>query len=425
MATPQPTHRTLLRVAFSIMPETTPAVLKYIQNLTKQVYALLDKARSTIARQNTFIADESASRQRSDFLDSSRQVILGCTAEAGQIFTRWTSAAVVKRHALKHCEAPAISIAQLETTRTGSLFTDAVLGVLNFDHCSLLFFRSLRPRRRRRSGEHYDNLPRHPPETTDPISLSSDEMHGRRCDAGGAAVRPTARGTLPGRPRSQGDDDSHTKKQRRNRGGGARGGRENHTWRERLGGGSRAGQSKGQGVEKGPHLSSGKKFEDLDNYLRGFASASVAKREKRKRGLGAQGSGGGTSLAGTMTDDSSLSFAEAHEVRIDSGAELVNDLRVQDETATIKTCIFSKFRRRLALRARLASRRNLPMAVQKWSRTGEAWRRYCTAENYELSCLVPLELHVVLSLLSVNPWQFPRPLFTQSARRITRCLHPL
>ncbi|CAM9555819.1 unnamed protein product [Scytosiphon promiscuus] len=191
-----------------------------------RVYALLDKARSTIARQNTFMADESA--VRSDFLDPSRRAVLG---------------------------------------RFIGGFTE-----------------SHRPRRRRRSGEDYDSLHGNQPETTDPMSLSSDEMHGRRRD-GGAAVRPSAIGTLPGRPRSHGDDND---------------------------------PNVSRGFGKGANVSSGKKFEDLDNYLRGFASASVAKREKRKRGLG-QGSGGGTSLAGTTTDDSSLSFADAHKEDEDEG----------------------------------------------------------------------------------------------------------
>ena len=72
------------------------------------------------------------------------------------------------------------------------------------------------------------------------------------------------------------------------------------------------------GREKGPGLpSSGQKFEDLDNYLRGCAAVAGAKREKRKRerrlggsSLGA-GSGGGSSVE---TGGSSLSLAEEYEV---------------------------------------------------------------------------------------------------------------
>lgn len=157
------------------------------------------------------------------------------------------------------------------------------------------------------------------------MSVSSDELQERRRRrrGGGAdsdSTRSTAAGALPTRPRSHGDDDGQAKKQRRHRADGRGGfsgsGREAHTWRGRLEEGSGAGQNKGKGLTNRPALSSGKKFEDLDNYLRGCASASAAKREKRKRGLRlSRGSGGGESCAGTTADGSSLSFAEGHEVR--------------------------------------------------------------------------------------------------------------
>lgn len=160
----------------------------------------------------------------------------------------------------------------------------------------------------------------------DPVSLSSDEMQGRprlRGGAGGSGGHSAAAaGRLPGRPRSQGDEGSQGRKQRRRRGDGGSGdggGRETRTWRGRLGEGSGDDDQgkRGKGVEKGPSLSSGKKFEDLDNYLRGCASASAAKREKRKRRLGPGGTVGGESLGGTMTTDGSwLSLAEEHEVRM-------------------------------------------------------------------------------------------------------------
>ena len=145
-------------------------------------------------------------------------------------------------------------------------------------------------------------------------------MQGRRRLRGGAGAdeKSAAAGRLPGRPRSQGDEGTKGRKQRRRRGDeGDGGGRGARTWRGRLeeGSGGADDQSKGKGVEKGPSLSSGKKFEDLDNYLRGCSSASVSRREKRKRRLG-QRAGGGDSHGGTMTTDgSSLSLAEGQEVR--------------------------------------------------------------------------------------------------------------
>lgn len=159
------------------------------------------------------------------------------------------------------------------------------------------------PRRRRPRAEE--------PESNDPVSLSSDEMQDRR--PRGVAARSAAAGVTAGRPRSQGDDNGHTRIQRRKRGDGSGDGREARTWRGRLKEGSGVGHNKGRGSEEGPFLSSGKKFEDLDNYLRGCASVSAAKRKKRKRGLG-QGSGGGDSCGGSLTDGSSLSLAEGHEV---------------------------------------------------------------------------------------------------------------
>lgn len=168
--------------------------------------------------------------------------------------------------------------------------------------------RSSMPRRRRPRAEQ--------PESTDPVSLSSDEMHGHRLR--GAAARSAVAGTGPGRPRSQGDNNNgQARIQRRKREDRGGGGREAKTWRGRLEEGNGVDQNKDRGSEKGPSVSSGKKFEDLDNYLRGCASASAAKRKKRKRGLG-QGSRGGDSCGGTLTDGSSLSLAEGHEVWIDS-----------------------------------------------------------------------------------------------------------
>lgn len=181
--------------------------------------------------------------------------------------------------------------------------------------------RSPLPRRRRpRAEQQHDNRYGDQSESIDPVSLSSDEMQGRRRLRGAAAGggQSAAAGRPPDRPRSQGDEGSQGRKQRRRRGGaGGGGGRETRTWRGRLeeGSGGVGDQSKGKGVEKEPSLSSGKKFEDLDNYLRGCASASASKREKRGRRL-RQGTGGGDSYGGTMTTDgSSLSLAEGHEVR--------------------------------------------------------------------------------------------------------------
>lgn len=176
--------------------------------------------------------------------------------------------------------------------------------------------RSPLPRRQRPRAEQHDNrYGDQAEESVDPVSLSSDEMQGRRLRGAGSG-QPTAAGRLPGRPRSQGDECGQRRKQRRRRGDVGDGGREARTWRGRLEAGSGVDQSKGKGVDKGPSLASGKKFEDLDNYLRGCASVSVAKREKRKRRLG-QGTGG-DSYGGTMTDGSSSSLAERHEVRIGS-----------------------------------------------------------------------------------------------------------
>lgn len=182
--------------------------------------------------------------------------------------------------------------------------------------------RSPLPRRRRRLAEHqHDNRDDKQSGSTDPISLSSDEMQGRRLGGGTAGGLSAAAGGLPGRPRSQGDEGSQRTKNRRRRGdAGDDGGRETKTWRGRLEEGSGVDdQSRGKRAEKGPSLSSGKKFEDLDNYLRGCASASAARREKRKRRLG-QGTCGGDSLGGTMTDGSSLSLTEGHEVGRDHQA---------------------------------------------------------------------------------------------------------
>lgn len=194
--------------------------------------------------------------------------------------------------------------------------------------------RSAVPRRRRpRAGTEHGNLYGERAESIDPVSLSSDEMQGRRLRSGtaggrsaAATVAGAAAGGRAGRPRSQGDEgDGQARKQRRRRadpGGAAeRGGR---TWRGRLEEGSGSSQSKGKGLESASSISSGKKFEDLENYLRGAASASAAKREKRRRGLGQGSGGGGDSCGGgTMTDGSSLSFAEGDEVHTRSSSSRV------------------------------------------------------------------------------------------------------
>ncbi|CAM9727174.1 unnamed protein product, partial [Laminaria digitata] len=157
-------------------------------------------------------------------------------------------------------------------------------------------------------------------EENDPASLISDEIQFHRVN--NATARRTA-GTLSAaaRPRSQGDD-AHTRESRKRplpRGAGGGGGRMAVTWRGRLQGEDRG---KGGGHEKKEPglMSSGKKFEDLDNYLRGCAAVAGAKREKRKRGrrrlggssLGGGGSGGGGNSVETA-GGSSLSLAEEYE----------------------------------------------------------------------------------------------------------------
>lgn len=84
------------------------------------------------------------------------------------------------------------------------------------------------------------------------------------------------------------------------------------TWRGRLVGSDR------RGHEKGPEVSSGKKFEDLDEYLRGSA-AVAAQRVKRKRGRFIREGGGESTNIGTTTDvldgDSSVETESHNEVR--------------------------------------------------------------------------------------------------------------
>lgn len=188
--------------------------------------------------------------------------------------------------------------------------------------------RSPVPRRRRpRAGTERGSPYGEQAEPIDPVSLSSDEMQGHRLRgggggaAGGRSAAAVTTGARLGRPRSQGDEGyGQARKQRRRRGeaGGEGSGAEwrGRTWRGRLGEGSGSSQSKGKGSESGPSLSSGKKFEDLDNYLRGCASATASKREKRRRRLGQGGGGGGGDSCGgeATTDGSSLSLAEGHEV---------------------------------------------------------------------------------------------------------------
>lgn len=187
--------------------------------------------------------------------------------------------------------------------------------------------RSVLPRRRRRDGPRGNNPPLDGFQgqgTEEPLSLSSDEMQTSR----DAATRSGE--TLPTRPRSHGDDGRYSKERRkrplpeslgyldpRSNGTGSRqqttglgaGRRTDATWRRRL----EAGEQR-SGYEKGPSLSSSKKFEDLDNYLRGCAATAAAKRAKRTRGIaGGDGSllnssGGGSSLrTGGGAEGSSIS----------------------------------------------------------------------------------------------------------------------
>lgn len=167
-------------------------------------------------------------------------------------------------------------------------------------------------------------------------------MRGHRDNATArAAGKP-----LSARPKSQGDHDGYSSESRkgphpsrkglrseggtrhrefREEEGGVRGGvdgdgggdrRTGVTWRGKL----QEEDRRGKGHEKkGPDLlSSGKKFEDLDNYLRGCAAAVGAKRDKRKRGRGLAGnslggnSGGGESSV--ETGGSSLSLDGEYEV---------------------------------------------------------------------------------------------------------------
>lgn len=131
------------------------------------------------------------------------------------------------------------------------------------------------------------------------ISLSSDEIQGRRGhDVAGSGAVGRMVGEIPPRPCSQGDSVGRVQRRRKrplpsgNGDGqsrddsgeyGVEGEGEANTWRGRLGNGRMR-----SGCEKGSALSSGKKFEDLDDYLRGCAATAVAKREKRrkKRGFG-------------------------------------------------------------------------------------------------------------------------------------------
>lgn len=160
------------------------------------------------------------------------------------------------------------------------------------------------------------------------MSLSSDEIQGR--SGGGYRARLS---TIPARPRSQGDSDyvsaparreRHAKKRRHMEGSAARSMATSHlgqaTWRGRL-----DGEQQRRGHEKGPSLSSGKKFEDLENYLRGRAAeaAAVAKRGKGKggkvRGRDGQGLGGessvGTVRGGGVDGEGSSRYTEEGEVR--------------------------------------------------------------------------------------------------------------
>lgn len=160
-------------------------------------------------------------------------------------------------------------------------------------------------------------------EEEDPLSLSSDEV---RC-------RDTAResmAALPTRPRSHGDGCSTTQGRKRAlptatsssvlssvRAVGGHAGElasnRTCTWRGRLEGAERRGQ------RKRPGQSSGKKFEDLDDYLRGSAAVAAGERAKRKRGRfarenrGAGEDGTGSTITAHSLDEDASAEAEGHE----------------------------------------------------------------------------------------------------------------
>lgn len=246
-----------------------------------QVYALLDRARAVLARQAALSRDEAEAYERSDHLDPSKSL----------------------------SSSTHIPISGRQRRRLGRR-------------------RSLA---RRANGGHYDHVDVLC-ENEDPLSLSSDELRGRD------ETRESTAG-LPMRPRSHGDrvpavqgsrkrglpaptaagvaamDYSAEGKMRVVEVGGGESGSRACTWRGRLEGSQR------RGHEKGSALFSGKKFEDLDDYLRGRASVATEGREKRKRrllGSGNQGGGGKDGSNSTSTvhtvDEDSIVDAEGHEV---------------------------------------------------------------------------------------------------------------
>lgn len=160
------------------------------------------------------------------------------------------------------------------------------------------------------------------------MSLSSDEIQGR--SSGGDPARLS---TMPDRPRSQGDNDyvsaparqneRHKKGKRQLEGSAGAGSlTTSHlgqaTWRGRL-----EEEQQRRGHEKGPDLSSGKKYGDLENYLRGRAAEAAHKRAKRSgakvrgregQSLGAESSVGTATGDGVGRPDSSV-YTEEGEVR--------------------------------------------------------------------------------------------------------------
>lgn len=151
------------------------------------------------------------------------------------------------------------------------------------------------------------------------MSLSSDEIQGR--SGGGYRARLS---TIPARPRSQGDSDyvgaparheRHAKKRRHMEGSTGRSVATSHlgqaTWRGRL-----DGEQQRRGHEKGPILSSGKKFGDLENYLRGRAAEAAVAVAKRGKGKGGKVRGrDGQGLGGGVDGEGLSGYTEEGEVR--------------------------------------------------------------------------------------------------------------
>lgn len=82
------------------------------------------------------------------------------------------------------------------------------------------------------------------------------------------------------------------------------------TWRGRLAGADE------RGLEKGPELSSGKKFQDLDDYLRGSAAAAAQQVKKKRSRLAREERECGSSMLTTgHVDGVTSTEAGEHEVR--------------------------------------------------------------------------------------------------------------